>query len=519
MSNGRRRRPKRATAEDIYRACKPFGTCPDDVVNKIENKTVADKILQYGGSAVFFGGLGIGTGKGTGGSTGYVPLGEGPGVRIGGPGIRPSIPVDPVVPTDIIPIDTLGPTEPSIVPLSEGGSGVDFTNVDVFAEVHPPSTGDTATIPPTVTDGEGAPILEVSPDPTPPTRGTRIHRTHYHNPAFQVTVHSTVNAGETSAADEILVTTGAADTIIGAGVGASGGNQEDIPLLLFGGDRFEDIDIAETSFGGGQPRTSTPESTPIRPLRPGVRRPGLLSRFFQQVRVPETTFLRRPQDLIAYDNPAFDDTDITLRFEQDVEDVARAAPRVEFQDIVELGRPIFSETREGNVRVSRLGRRGTIRTRAGTVIGGRVHFFHDVSSIETDDIPLLTYSEQTGGGVLVDEALETPIDVGTGLQEIYPEDALMDVYESVGDNSQLVIGERSRNRVVTVPNFENVIKTAGGVVIDWARGRFTPTTPAEGVTPGPPFPDIIIVDVGSSLDFIFHPGLLPRKKKRKLYHV
>ncbi|AHJ81394.1 putative late L2 protein [Eptesicus serotinus papillomavirus 2] len=513
MSQKNKRR-KRATVEDLYRSCKQGGYCPPDVVPKVEGTTVADRILQIGGSAVYFGGLGIGTGKGTGGGGGYVPLGEGGGVRVGGPGIRPSIPVDPVVPLprDLIPIETVRPEDPSVITLSEGTPGGDISNVDVIAEVHP-FQPDTATLPPTVTDGDSTAILEVFPDPVPPMRGgSRITRTHYHNPTFQVSVHSTATSGETSAADEILVTLGSSDTVIGSSTG------EDIPLRLFPGSSRSTLEseFLETDFGG---RTSTPVPTPERPVvRP--RRPGLLSRFFQQARVYEPVFSTRPQELVTFDNPAFE-PDVTMTFQQDVDEIARAAPRVEFQDIVELGRPIFSETAEGHVRVSRLGRRGTIRTRAGTVIGGRVHFYQDLSSIETDDIPLLTYAEQTGGGVVVGGSAETGIDAELGgVEEVYPEDALLDEYEPVGEHTQLVIGERRSTRVLTIPNAdifspETLHKTPAGVVVDWDKGGSRAVVPAEGVTPAPPFPDIIIHDVGSSVDYILHPGLLPRRRRKR----
>ena len=79
----RARRVKRASVTDIYRGCKQAGTCPPDVINKVEQKTIADQILKYGSAAVFFGGLGISTVRGSGGATGYIPLGEGPGVRVG----------------------------------------------------------------------------------------------------------------------------------------------------------------------------------------------------------------------------------------------------------------------------------------------------------------------------------------------------------------------------------------------------------------------------------------------------
>jgi hypothetical protein len=109
----RARRVKRDSVTNIYRGCKAAGTCPPDVLNKVEQTTIADQILKYGGAGVFFGGLGISTGRGTGGSTGYVPLGEGPSVRVGGTPsiIRPSVIPETIGPADIIPIDTVNPID------------------------------------------------------------------------------------------------------------------------------------------------------------------------------------------------------------------------------------------------------------------------------------------------------------------------------------------------------------------------------------------------------------------------
>ena len=74
MAHSRARRRKRASATQLYQTCKASGTCPPDVIPKVEQNTLADKILKWGSLGVFFGGLGIGTDSGTGGRTGYVPV-------------------------------------------------------------------------------------------------------------------------------------------------------------------------------------------------------------------------------------------------------------------------------------------------------------------------------------------------------------------------------------------------------------------------------------------------------------
>lgn len=120
-----RKRTKRDSATNLYNQCQLSGNCPDDVKNKIEGTTLADKLLKIFSSIVYFGGLGIGTGKGTGGATGYRPLGTGGGgggrVTTDGTVIRPNIVVEPVGPPEIVPIDALSPGTSSIVPMVEAG--------------------------------------------------------------------------------------------------------------------------------------------------------------------------------------------------------------------------------------------------------------------------------------------------------------------------------------------------------------------------------------------------------------
>ena len=40
----RARRTKRDSVTNIYRGCKAAGTCPPDVLNKVEQTTIADQI-------------------------------------------------------------------------------------------------------------------------------------------------------------------------------------------------------------------------------------------------------------------------------------------------------------------------------------------------------------------------------------------------------------------------------------------------------------------------------------------
>ena len=327
----RAKRVKRDSATNIYRTCKQAGTCPPDVINKVESTTIADKILQYGSAGVFFGGLGISTGKGTGGTTGYVPLGEGPAVRVGNAPtvIRPALVPDTIGPSDIIPVDTLNPVEPttsSIVPLTDS-TGPDLLpgEVETIAEIHPGPTRpppDTAVT--TSTNGSSA-VLEVAPEPTPPSR-VRVTRTQYHNPSFQVITESTPTTGESSLADHILVTSGTGGQTIG------GSTPELIELQDF---------PSRYSFEIEEPTPPRRTSTPIQRIQNIIRRRGgglTNRRLVQQVNVENPLFVSRPSRLVQFqfDNPAFEE-EVTQIFEQDI-DTFNEPPDRDFLDIKTLGR-------------------------------------------------------------------------------------------------------------------------------------------------------------------------------------
>lgn len=327
----RARRVKRDSATNIYRTCKQAGTCPPDVLNKVESTTIADKILQYGSAGVFFGGLGISTGKGTGGTTGYVPLGEGPSVRVGGTPtvIRPALVPDTIGPSDIIPVDTLNPVEPStssIVPLTES-TGPDLLpgEVETIAEIHPgPSRPPTDTPVTSTTSGSSA-VLEVAPEPTPPAR-VRVSRTQYHNPSFQIITESTPTLGESSLADHIVVTSGSGGQAIG------GITPELIELQDF---------PSRYSFEIEEPTPPRRTSTPMQRLQNVFRRRGGLTnrRLVQQVPVDNPLFLTQPSRLVRFqfDNPVFEE-EVTQIFEQDL-DTFNEPPDRDFLDVQSLGRP------------------------------------------------------------------------------------------------------------------------------------------------------------------------------------
>ncbi|AMR98490.1 L2 [Macaca fuscata papillomavirus 1] len=321
-------RRKRASATQLYQTCKAAGTCPPDVIPKVEGTTIADQILKYGSMGVYFGGLGIGTGSGTGGRTGYVPLGTRPPTA-SEPLPRPPVSVEPVAPSD-----------PSIVSLLEESSLIE---AGIPAPTRPTHGGFDIT----ASDISTPAILDVS------SGGSNVHVSinTFSNPVF--TEPSVLRPpAPVEAAGRLVMSSSTVSTH----------GYEDIPM--------------DTSIITGDHNFNT-TSTPI----PGTRAParlGLYGRATQQVRVVDPAFLTSPARLVTYDNPAYEGVeDATLQF---THPSIYEAPDPDFLDIVALHRPALT-SRKGTVRLSRLGQRATLKTRSGKQIGAKVHFYHDLSSI------------------------------------------------------------------------------------------------------------------------------------------
>lgn len=497
-------RKRRAAPKDIYPTCKIMNNCPSDIQNKIENTTIADKILQYGSLGVFFGGLGIGTGKGAGGRLGYVPLGEGGGVRVGGSSIpvRPTIPVETLGPRDILPISEVDPMGPSVIPL-EDLSSIPTTQVEVIAEIHPASDLPTSTTIGVTQDEGTAAILHVGVD-SPALR--TVSRSQYNNPAFSITTASNISAGESSATDNVFVHSFSGGQTVG----------EDIPLVEFHSTRSIDTtSIQNTDF-----QTSTPKTTNIqeRPTRFYNRR------YYEQREITDPAFISQPRTLVTFDNPAFDE-EVSLIFERDLSNIA-SAPHEDFRDIVRLSRPVYSRAPDGRIRLSRLGQSATIKTRSGTVIGPRTHFYHDFSSIEpVDTIELQPLGEQSGDSVIVSgnnvDVSSSEIIDSSAPEGLYTEDDLLDTMNSnIGQNLQLVItGSRNRTLNVQIPSysFPRIPESFYPSYIDNGVHVFYPEDTKGNPSVYPPDTPLVTIKVNnSSGDYDIHPSLL-RKRKRALF--
>lgn len=528
-------RKKRASEDQLYRDCVQGRDCPTDIKNKYENNTVADSILKWVSQFLWFGQLGIGTGKGTGGSGGYTRLGGGGGISRGSPSVvgRPPVVIDAVGPQDIIPIDTVDPTASSIVPLNEGGPGelptdIPTGEIEILGETTPTQTNG---LPDSVVVGSeaevGPPIIEVTQDPTPvnPNRNISVAQSTHTNPSFDAAILSASLPGEFSVTDQVIVTHG----LVGEYIGGLPG--EEIPLQTISEiSGFGDLEVEE------QPLISTPRSSFRERLGQNFRnmRRRLYNRRIQQIRVNEPDFINRPGRLVQFDyeNPVYEG-DVSLEFERNLNEVEEA-PLFDFRDIVRLHRPETNVTDEGHIRFSRLGTRGTISTRSGHVIGGTAHYYTDISSIVGDAIELPSYHtplneatiihvDSTGTDIDTMETSFTLLDNGVETVTIDNDADLLDSLSEDFSNTRIVLtnGEQIFDGI-EIEDLD-LRQTVGetGTNVNIPETSYANTTDSTGLKPITPpnsnLPDIILNIYGNGYDFIIHPSVLKRRKKKHWY--
>lgn len=522
------KRVKRDSAENIYRHCKLSGTCPPDVENKIENNTLADRLLRIFGSLIYLGGLGIGSGQGSGAATGIRPLPEEvplpetvtpselPQVpETVRPSVRPrpsrpntfGVPIDPISSAGNTP-RVVGAGESAIVPLSEGGlpdptligtgagAGEGLNNYEVFTNV----TTDTVTSvgghpTPVAGQNENIALLEITPEEhianriavtsTEPSTGYTIIRT-------SLPVETDLN---------IFVDPRISGTTVG----------EEIELEPI--NTIQQFEIEEANQ-----RTSTPSRLVERTIG---RARELYNRFVEQVPTRNIDFLGQASRAVQFEfeNPAFT-ADVTLEFERDVQQLA-AAPDPNFTDVIRLDRPIFSQAPEGNVRVSRLGTKGNIRTRSGTVLKQRVHYFYDLSPISTyepsaaDQIELNIIGESSDMLSIVDELTQgTPVDIFGH----YSEEALLDFDDQVVPTGRLEVFTAEEDELQIIPTLISDLSARGFIELPdlgslVAYPNIISTTLPADVIEHNTQPAVYLDIYGP--DYYLHPALQKRKKRKR----
>ena len=502
------RRRKRAAVEDIYATgCnQPGGYCPPDVKNKVEQNTWADFLLKVFGSVVYFGGLGIGTGKGTGGSTGYTPLGGTAGSRGTASTLRPSIPLDTLGAPDLITVDPIAPESSAIVPLAEGlpepgviDTGTTFpglsaenenvlTVLDPLSEVtgvgeHPNIiTGGTDDIPA---------VLDVQTSP-PPAKKIILDPT-----LFQTKVPLETHASHVDANLNLFVDAQSFGTHVGF--------TEEIPL--------EEINLrSEFEIEDNEPKTSTPFGRAI-----ASKTKQLYNKYIQQVPTRPAEFARYTSRF-EFENPAFEE-DVTIEFENDLAEIEQITTPA-LSDVRILNRPIYSETADRTVRISRLGQRAGMKTRSGLEIGQRVHFYLDLSDIPRESIELNTFGNYSHESTIVDEMLsstfinpfEMPVDT-----DIFAESELLDPLEEDFRDSHIVVPYLDDEETAIVPTLPPGLGLK--VYSDLSETDLLihyPVQPSNILIPEAPYiplgpADGVIVDDN---DYFLHPSLYPKKRKR-----
>lgn len=511
----RLRRVKRASPYDLYRTC-ATGDCPQDVKDKFEHNTVADKILKWGSMGVFFGGLGIGTGQAKPGLGTYTPLGRGGGGGLGGrtaggaggtrtvgrpfnagpidtigAGVRTTIESSSVH-TDVI---ALLPESPAVVtpdsmPVDPGLGGLDI-HAEIVEEpsltfVEPHGTDEVA-------------VLDISPAEHDQSVHLSSSTTH-HNPSFQGQVTVYTDIGETSETENLLI----------GGSSIGGNRSEEIQLQLFSG-----------------PRTSTPETDTVTRVR--GRANWFSKRYYSQVPVKDPTFLQQPREYFSYgfENPAYEPDPFEDSFE-----VTQASPsqtvEPELRDITHVTAAQTLKGPSGRLGVSRVGTKTSIETRSGVTIGARVHYRYSLSTVAEDEVELLPTGRSTSQHTDLQHTHESILSEGQdAFVDTDPTGNLYNDIDLLDDQSEtphgvLVFHDASDMQVEVVPirDVSYAIKPLSTIPEDelWPTTMTVHEGPVHVEQQGDIVPAIIIVDSGVDgtyfLNTYLHPSLHKRKKRR-----
>lgn len=497
-------RHKRDSATNLYRNCQISGNCLPDVKNKIEGDTLADRLLKWFGSFIYLGGLGIGSGRGTGGTFGYRPITPSSARPQPGVATRPNVLIEPLGPTDILPVESgiVDPAAPSIVPLTEGTvpdiSTIDIVDpaigsseIDVITELEnePPIDVD---IHPNVTIVDEAAVLDIQNIGPPPKRIALEDITD----TTAVTIHTTIAHPEPDV--NVFVDTHFDGEVIG--------KYEEIPLEPY---------PKRARFEISEPKTSSPNEYFYKGI---ARTKDLYNKLVQQIPTTNPDFLGQTSKAVQFEitNPAFD-PEVSLIFERDLEAVAGPDPN--FADVRALGRQRLSETADRTVRVSRLGQKGTIHTRSGVQIGPKVHFYMDLSAISAppDVIELQSVGTFSGESTLVNSIAESTFIDNFPIDSTYTEQDLINDPVFEFNNTQLIFNSLEDNEPIffVEPLPKPNIILANINISNTNIYVLYPATNSENIIP---LTSILPASspIFYSVDYDLHPSLRKRKKRKHL---
>nr|AMZ04149.1 L2 [Epsilonpapillomavirus 1] len=513
----RLRRVKRANPYDLYRTC-ATGDCPQDVKDRFEHNTIADKILKWGSAGVFLGGLGIGStqarpGLGTysplgrGGVTGRIPV-RGPGstrplgrpfssgpIDTIGAGVRTSVETSVTVP-DVVAVLPESPAviTPDSMPVDPGVGGLDISAEIIeepsltFVEPHGP---------------EDVAVLDVNPAEHDRSVYLSSSTTH-HNPSFQGQVTVYTDIGETSETENLLIS--------GSNIGSSRG--EEIQMQLFSG-----------------PKTSTPETDAVTKVR--GRANWFSKRYYTQTSVRDPTFIQEPQTYFyGFENPAYEPDPFEDSF-----DVQLASPsepvQPELRDITHVSAARTFRGESGRIGISRLGQKSSIQTRSGVTVGGRVHFRYSLSTIEdaiedAEEIELQVTNGSQGPSGSLQHTAETILSEGHDAYVDVDMDSVGSLYSDIDlidEHSEtphgiLVFHDEAETDVVPVIDVSYVRKPLSTIPGSdlWPTNINIQNGPVDVDLQDSILPGIIITDSGVDgtyfLNTYLHPSLHKRKKRR-----
>nr|AEX31127.1 L2 protein [Human papillomavirus] len=504
-------RRKRASPEDLYKTC-ATGDCPEDVRNKIEQNTLADRLLKWFSSILYFGGLGIGTGRGSGGSLGYRPINapSRPG-QSGTYPIRPSIPIESLGPRAFIPVDTVQPNASSIIPEL---TIVDPAIVDIGRPTDTLGAGEVDILPDPISDvtnSGGHPIITTS------ETSTAVLEVQPIDPPVRVALDSAFT-GDSSHLSVVTATLHpnpdvnifVDNTFAGETVG-----YEEIPLEDF--NTISQFSIEET------PQSSTPIVERLGQFATQARR--FYNRYIEQVPVQYPEFLGQVSRLaqFEYTNPAFD-PEVSVTFERDLQAI-ESAPVPEFQDIRSLSRPYLAETANRAVRVSRLGARGTIVTRSGLQVTQPVHFYLDLSPIPSvstvESFELAPLAEYSGTQTVINGQAESVFVTSTNNNigdQLYSETDLIDPLNESFASAHLVFSTTEENETISLPSYSPSSTNFGLAANDFGINIFNPQS-TQLTTLLPTNSIVVLIHPKllfdtNSVDFYLDPAFLPRKRRK-----
>lgn len=496
-------RRKRASPTDLYKACIAGADCIPDVQNKIEGKTWADTLLKIFGSLVYFGNLGIGTGRGTGGTGGYRPLGAQTPART--PSLappRPSIPnVEVIGPAEILPIS---PEAPAIVPLQEGvpdiglidtpgaGPGLDVDPIEVTTAIDPVSeVVGVGEHPNVISNTNEVAQIDVQLAPPPPKR-IALDPSFTDNTSIVYTRESHVDPNVNVFVNPLF------DAV-------NIGQPEYIEL--------QEINLREEFEISEGPIESTPLST-----RAINRARDLYSRFVQQVPTRQADILglsSRPST-VEFENPAFE-TDVSDVFHQDVLEVSQQVQNTQLKFVSE---PRLSQTPGRTVRLSRLAQKPGMTTRSGLEIGQRVHLYYDISTVQPESIELQPLGEYSHESTWVDELASTTfINPFENAINGFSDDVLLDPLDENFSNSHLLLtATDTAEDNIEIPSLPPGI----GLNIELTnlgKDIFVYNEGFDLSDVNVPFSPLIPINPSLGASVIFdtydlHPSLLKRKRKR-----